>query len=61
MLFLSTPVGRKYCSLAQLVRASDQSSEDPGLNPGWISMSFFRYRLTLQVKQSLAFYIGYFS
>ena len=27
--------------VAQLVRASDQSSEDPGSNPGWISMSLF--------------------
>ena len=27
--------------VAQLVRASDRNSEDPGLNPGWISMSFF--------------------
>ena len=26
--------------VAQLVRASDRNSEDPGLNPGWISMSF---------------------
>ena len=25
--------------MAKLVRASDQNSEDPGLNPGWISMS----------------------
>ena len=27
--------------VAQLVRASDRNSEDPGSNPGWISMSFF--------------------
>ena len=27
--------------VAQLVRASDRNSEDSGLNPGWISMSFF--------------------
>ena len=27
--------------VAQLVRASDRSSEDPGSNPGWISMSSF--------------------
>ena len=27
--------------VAQLVRASNQGSEDPGSNPGWISMSFF--------------------
>ena len=27
--------------VAQLARASDQNSEDPGSNPGWISMSFF--------------------
>ena len=27
--------------MAQFVRASDRHSEDPGLNPGWISMSFF--------------------
>ena len=27
--------------VAQLVRASDRQSEDPGSNPGWISMSFF--------------------
>ena len=27
--------------MAQLVRASDRHSEDPGSNPGWISMSFF--------------------
>ena len=27
--------------VAQLVRASDRSSEGPGSNPGWISMSFF--------------------
>ena len=27
--------------VAQLVRASDQSSEDPSLNRGWITMSFF--------------------
>ena len=27
--------------VAQLVRASDRHSEDPGSNPGWISMSFF--------------------
>ena len=26
--------------VAQLVRASDRNSEDPGLNPGWNSMSF---------------------
>ena len=33
-----------------LVRASDWNSEDPGLNPGWISMSFFRHHSTLQIK-----------
>ena len=27
--------------VAQLVRASDQNSEDPGSNPGWISSYFF--------------------
>ena len=27
--------------VAQLVRAFDQNSEDPGSNPVWISMSFF--------------------
>ena len=27
--------------VVQLVRASDRSSEGPGSNPGWISMSFF--------------------
>ena len=27
--------------VAQLVRTSDYNSEDPGSNPGWISMSFF--------------------
>ena len=27
--------------VTQLVRASDQSSEDPSSNPGWTSMSFF--------------------
>ena len=27
--------------VAQLVRASDRHSEDPGSNPGWISWSFF--------------------
>ena len=27
--------------VSQLVRVSDWNSEDPGLNPGWISMSFF--------------------
>ena len=26
--------------MAQLVRVSDWNLEDPGLNPGWISMSF---------------------
>ena len=26
--------------VAQLVRASDQSSEDPGSIPGWISTAF---------------------
>ena len=30
--------------VAQLVRASDRSLEDPGSNPGWISMSFFACR-----------------
>ena len=28
-------------ALALLERASDQHSEDPGSNPGWISLSFF--------------------
>ena len=27
--------------VSQLVRASGRSSEDPGSNPGWISISFF--------------------
>ena len=27
--------------VVQLVRASDQSLEDPGSNPSWISMSLF--------------------
>ena len=27
--------------VAQLLTASEQNSEDPGLNPGWIAMSFF--------------------
>ena len=27
--------------VAQLVRASDRNSEDPGSNPGWISSYFF--------------------
>ena len=26
--------------MIQVVRASDRHSEDPGSNPGWISMSF---------------------
>ena len=29
--------------VAQLVRTSDRHSEDPGSNPGWISMSFFLF------------------
>ena len=29
--------------VAHLVRASDRSSEDPGSNPGWTSMSFFTW------------------
>ena len=33
-----------------LVRASDWNSEDPGSNPGCISMSFFRHHSTLQIK-----------
>ena len=33
-------------SVARLVRASDQHSEDPGSNPGWISMSFFIFAYT---------------
>ena len=32
--------------MARLVRASDQHSEDPGSNPGWISMSFFIFAYT---------------
>ena len=35
--------------VAQLVRASDRNSEDPGSNPGWISMSFFAINLFLGV------------
>ena len=34
--------------VAQLVRASDRHSEDPGSNLGWISMSFFHHEITLQ-------------
>ena len=33
--------------VAQLVRASDWNSEDPGSNPGWISMSFFSIYLSI--------------
>ena len=37
-------------SSSSLVRASDLNSEDPGSNPGWISMSFFHHQITLQIK-----------
>ena len=36
--------------MAQLVRASDRNSEDPGSSPGWISMPFFCHHSILQVK-----------
>ena len=35
---------------AQLVRASDWNSQDPGSNPGWISMPFITIIQFLQVK-----------
>ena len=36
-----SPAPNARAPVAQLVRASDGHSEDPGSNPGWISMSFF--------------------
>ena len=33
------------CTVSSLVRASDWNSEDPGSNPGCISMSFFAVML----------------
>ena len=35
------PLLQCQSSSSSLVRASDRNSEDPGSNPGWISMSFF--------------------
>ena len=35
------PLLQCQSSSSSLVRASDWHSEDPGSNPGWISMSFF--------------------
>ena len=34
--------------VAQLVRASDQNSEHPGSNPGWISTPFFHQAINVQ-------------
>ena len=47
-LWISTiyPLLQCQSSSGSLVRASDQNSEEPGLNHGWISMSFctkYRY------------------
>ena len=47
-LWISTiyPLLQCQSSSGSLVRASDWNSEDPGSNPGWISMSFcakYRY------------------
>ena len=36
--------------MAQLVRASDRNSEDPGSNPSWISMPFIAIIQLLQIK-----------
>ena len=40
------PLLQCQSSSSSLVRASDQNSEDPGLNPGWISMSSFVIKTT---------------
>ena len=34
--------------VVQLVRASDQNSEHPGSNPGWISTPFFHQAINVQ-------------
>ena len=41
--------------LMQLVRASDQNSEDPGSNSGWISMSFhhLQYHIVLHNQRCI--------
>ena len=36
--------------MAQLVGASDGSSEDPHLTSGWISISFFHHRTSQEPK-----------
>ena len=41
--------------VAQLVRASDWNSEDPGPNPGWISMSFSPTILHVALLTTLCF------
>ena len=40
--------------VAQLVRASDRNLEDPGSNPGWISMSFFLPSFNSANKKTLS-------
>ena len=43
--------------MADLVRVSDQSSEDPGSNRGWISISFFTLSLhTLLLRGHMSNY-----
>ena len=46
--------------VAQLVRASDRHSEDPGSNPGWISMPFFIvYIVTVLTSLILSIYTAW--
>ena len=46
------PLLQCQSSSSSLVRVSDWNSEDPGSNPGWISMSFFCHHSALQIKNT---------